>query len=177
MAPVLASLTIRPARRTLSLAFIALLAAASPAVHSDELPVTESEAYDFVQEFGWVNRSCDADRLEQLILPDATLTFTIEGEEPIMMSRDEYVRDFRKHCFHTRESYDSSRFSVRIERGRAIATGRWERGQQVQFFFLDSRDIDWVEQTMIVVRAGDVVGLQEMESLAALATKDAPASP
>ena len=175
MAPVLAGLTIRATRRTLALALIYLSAAAwSPVAQSEELPVSESEAYEFLQELGWVSKSCDADRLQQLILPDATFTFTVEGEDSTTMSRDEYMRDFRKHCFHTRESYDSSRFSVRTERGRAVATGRWEHGQQVQFFFLDSQDIDWVEQTLIVVREGEALGLQEMTSTAALKPKPEP---
>ena len=175
MAPVLASLTIRATCRALALALIYLLAAAwAPVARSEELPVSESEAYDFLQEFNWVNRSCDADRLQQLIFPDATITFTMEGEGPTTVSRDEYMREFRKQCFHTRQSYDRSSFSVRIDRGRAVMTGRWEHGQQIQFFFLDSQDIDWVEETLIVMREGDALGLQEMNVTTAIKPKPEP---
>lgn len=155
--------------------FCLLVAAGSPVARSEE-PVTESEAYDFVQEWGWVNRSCDADRVQQLILPDATFRFTVEGDDPVTMGRDEFVREFRKDCFHTRQSYDRSSFSVRIDRGRAVMAGRWEHGQLVQFFFLDSQDIDWVEETMIVVRSGEALGLQEMEIVAALKPEPEPTS-
>ena len=171
----MAGLTIRPAFLALSLAFVYLVAAAAAQVAwSDELPVSESEAHDFLQEFNWVNRSCDADQLQQLIFPDATITFTMEGEGPTTVSRYEYLREFRKQCFHTRQSYDRSSFSVRIDRGRAVMTGRWEHGQQIQFFFLDSQDIDWVEEKLIVMREGDALGLQEMNVTTAIKPKPEP---
>ena len=146
-----------------------LMAVGAPAVRGESLPIDDTEAYAFLQELSWAFKACDFDRLQELMLQDATLTFTVQGNEPVTMSRDEYLRDYRKRCYHSSRSYDRSNFTVRIEPDRVVATIREEQGKEVQFFFLDSQNVDWIEQTLVIVRAGETLGVQEVQSVMALA--------
>ncbi len=143
----------------------ALFLLSSSEGRGDTALLTETDVQGFLSDFGWAIRRCDAEWHEAHILPLAQLTFEVKGEPPVTVGREEYLEDFRKNCYHTYISFNARKCSVSVAGSRATVLGRWERGEEVQFFFLQRREIEWVEQTLMLVRYDGGIAIERLHSI------------
>jgi hypothetical protein len=132
----------------------------------EPMPLNQEEVYAFLWELAAANQRCDAEWLEQeAYLPTTTLTFAIEGGPTVTVKRDEYLQGFRRECFHTRQSFDTSSISVEVGGNRAVVSGRWEHGAISRFFFFTELELEWIEETQELIRHGEGIKVQEVRQV------------
>jgi hypothetical protein len=137
-------------------------AVAAPGHSACAAPLNSTEVYAFLWEYNLAQKQCDADWLEPRYLPTAKLTFEIHGQLPQSVGPAEYFASFRKNCYHTEQTFEQSRVSVKVDGYQATVKGRWEGASLVRYFFLDSYSFDSIEETMILARVGEGIAVESV---------------
>ncbi len=143
------------------------LAASAPsaAAYQPPRPINQAEVNAFFYALGEALKRCDADEVAWLLHSRATFKLQVRGEPRQLMSRDEYLRQFRESCKPRVYTWDESNASTAISQYEAIVTVRARGASTSRFVFWDTVAIESMDQTSVVVRSGDGLKLKSVREI------------